>query len=86
MSEVRVGARKFAADPLGTKNKARAGATVIMTHRGRPDVAMVSYERWKALEAALPQSALDALGQHPASAIEFQPSRIEDHVQGAGLS
>jgi prevent-host-death family protein len=86
MSELRVGARDFAGDPLGTKNKARAGATVVITNRGRPDVAMVSYERWKALEAALPQSALDALGQHPASAIEFQPPRIEDHPRGAELS
>ena len=85
MSELRVGARDFAADPLGAKNKAREGETVVITNRGRPDVAMVSYERWKALEAALPRSALEALGQHPASSIEFQPPRIEDHAQGADL-
>jgi hypothetical protein len=85
MSELRVGARDFAADPLGAKNKARDGTTVVITNRGRPDVAMVSYERWKALEAALPGSALEALGQHPASAIEFQPPRIEDHAEGAEL-
>ncbi len=85
MSELRIGARDFAADPLGAKNKARAGEIVVITNRGRPDVAMVSYDRWKALETALPASALEALGQHPASAVEFKPSRIEDHAQGAGL-
>ena len=85
MSELRIGARDFAADPLGLKNKARDGETVVITNRGRPDVAMVSYERWKALEAALPQSVLEALGQHPASSIEFQPPRIEDHAEGAEL-
>jgi hypothetical protein len=85
MSELRIGARDFAADPLGAKNRARASATVVITNRGRLDVAMVSYERWKALEAAMPRSALEALGQHPASSIEFQPPRIEDHAQGAKL-
>ena len=85
MSELRIGARDFAADPLGLKNKARDGETVVITNRGRPDVAMVSYERWKALEAASPRSALEALGQHPASSIEFQPPRIEDHAGGAEL-
>jgi prevent-host-death family protein len=85
MSELRIGARDFAADPSGAKNKARAGETVVITNRGRPDVAMVSYERWKALEAALPQSALEALGEHPASAIEFEAPRIEDHARGAEL-
>jgi prevent-host-death family protein len=85
MSELRVGARDFAADPLGAKNKARDGATVVITNRGRPDVAMVSYERWKALEAALPESALEALGRHPASSIEVEAPRIEDHAQGAEL-
>lgn len=83
MSELRIGARDFAADPLGVKNKARAGQTVVITNRGRPDVAMVSYERWKALEEALPRSALEALGQHPASLIEFEAPRIEDHARGA---
>ena len=85
MSELRIGARDFAADPLGAKNKARHGETVVITNRGRPDVAMVNYERWKALEAAMPRSALEALGQHPAGSIEFQPPRIEDHAQGAEL-
>jgi prevent-host-death family protein len=85
MSELRIGARDFAADPLGVKNKARDGATVVITNRGRPDVAMVSYERWKALEAASPQSALDALGRHPAGSIAFEAPRIEDHAQGAEL-
>lgn len=85
MSELRIGARDFAADPLGAKRKAHEGETVVITNRGRPDVAMVSYARWKALEAALPQSALEALGEHPASSIEFQPPRIEDHAQGAEL-
>jgi prevent-host-death family protein len=85
MSELRIGAREFAADPLGVKNKARAGETVVITNRGRPDVAMVSYERWQALEAALPPSAREALGRHPAGAIEFRPPRIEDHAQGAEL-
>jgi prevent-host-death family protein len=85
MSELRIGARDFAADPLGVKNKARAGQTVVITNRGRPDVAMVDYERWKALEGALPRSALDALGQHPASSIEFEAPRIEDHARGAEL-
>jgi hypothetical protein len=70
---------------LGTKNKARAGQTVVITNRGRPDVAMVSYERWKALEAASPRSALEALGQHPAGSIEFEAPRIEDHARGAEL-
>ena len=85
MSELRIGARDFAADPLGAKNKAREGETVVITNRGRPDVAMVNYERWKALEAALPPSALEALGQHPASEIPFQPPRIEDHPEGTEL-
>jgi prevent-host-death family protein len=85
MSELRIGAREFAADPLGVKNKARAGETVVITNRGRPDVAMVSYERWQALEAALPTSVLEALGRHPASVIEFRPPRIEDHARGAEL-
>jgi hypothetical protein len=85
MSELRIGARDFAADPLGAKNRARDGATVVITNRGRPDVAMVSYERWKALAAAAPHSALEALGRHSASSVEFQPPRIEDHVQGAEL-
>jgi prevent-host-death family protein len=85
LAELRIGARDFAADPLGVKNKARDGETVVITNRGRPDVAMVSYERWKALEAALPQSVLEALGQHPASSIEFQPPRIEDHARAAEL-
>ena len=85
MSELRIGARDLAADPLGAKNKARDGETVVITNRGRPDVAMVNYRRWKALEAALPSSALEALGQHPASAIEFDPPRIEDHAQSAPL-
>lgn len=85
MSELRIGARDFAADPLGVKNKARQGATVVITNRGRPDVAMVSYERWKALEAALPQSALEALGRHPASSLELEAPLIEDHARGAEL-
>jgi prevent-host-death family protein len=85
MSELRINGREFAADPLGVKNKARAGETVVITNRGRPDVTMVSYERWKALEAASPPSALEALGRHPASSIEFQPPRIEDHAQAAEL-
>jgi antitoxin (DNA-binding transcriptional repressor) of toxin-antitoxin stability system len=85
MSELRIGARDFAANPLGAKNKAREGETVVITNRGRPDVAMVNYQRWKALEAARPSSALEALGQHPASSIEFEPPRIEDHAQGAPL-
>lgn len=85
MAELRVGARDFAADPLGLKNKARQGETVVITNRGRPDVAMVSYERWKALEAALPRSALEALGRHPASEIELEATRLEDHPVGAEL-
>ncbi|MGH6913334.1 MAG: type II toxin-antitoxin system prevent-host-death family antitoxin [Geminicoccales bacterium] len=85
MSELRIGARDFAADPLGAKNRARAGATVVITNRGRPDVAMVSHARRQALEAALPQSALEALGRHPAGSIEFEAPRIEDHAQGAEL-
>jgi antitoxin (DNA-binding transcriptional repressor) of toxin-antitoxin stability system len=70
---------------LGAKNKARAGETVVITNLGRPDVAIVSYERRKTLEAALPRSALEALGQHPASENKFQPARVEDHPQGAEL-
>ncbi|HSA82299.1 MAG TPA: type II toxin-antitoxin system prevent-host-death family antitoxin [Geminicoccaceae bacterium] len=85
MPELRIRARDFAADPLGVKNKARDGEAVVITNRGRPDVAMVSYQRWRALEAVLPQSALEALGRHPASSIEFQPPRIEDHAEGAEL-
>ena len=85
MSELRIGARDFAADPLGAKNRARNGETVVITNRGRPDVAMVNYERWKALEAALPQSALEALGRHPASSIAFEPPRLGDHAEGAEL-
>lgn len=85
MPELRIGARDFAADPLGVKNRARDGETIVITNRGRPDVAMVSYERWQALEAALPQSALEALGRHPASEIEFEPPRVEDHPRRAEL-
>jgi len=85
MSELRIGARDFAADPLRAKNRARDGETVVITNRGRPDVAMVSYERWRALEAALPRSALEALGEHPARSIDFRPPSIEDHPHGAEL-
>ena len=85
MSELHIGARDFAADPFGARNRARDGQTVVITNRGRPDVAIVSYERWKALEAASPRSALEALGQHPASSIEFQPPPIEDYAHGAEL-
>jgi prevent-host-death family protein len=85
MSELRLGARDFAADPLGAKNKARDGAIVVITNRGKPDVAMVSYERWKALEAALPQSVLEALGEHSASAIDFEAPRLLDRARGAEL-
>lgn len=85
VSELRIGARDFAADPLGAKKKARAGETVVITNRGQPDIAMVSYERWKALEGTSPRSALEALGQHPAGSIDFQPPRIEGHAQGAEL-
>jgi|GEM_PF-2517491 len=85
MSKLHTAAGASAADPPGTENKAGGAGTVVTTHPDPPDVATVDDERRNALEAAQPDSALEALGRHPAGGIDFEPPRIEDRPQGADV-
>lgn len=48
--------------------------TVIITKRGKPNLVMLSYEEYQRM-AGEKQTLLDALGNHDAAFIDFEPTR-----------
>jgi hypothetical protein len=74
MSKLRIAAGELAAVPVGATNTVREAKTVVITDRGRSDVAMVGDQR---------RNALKALGRHAAGRIDFEPPRFADRPRGA---
>lgn len=72
-----ISSREFAAEPLKVKQLARSGP-VVVTNRGRPELVILRYERWRALvPQEVPEDLIDALGAEDAADIEFVVPRAE---------
>lgn len=72
-----ISSREFASDPLKVKRMVDDGA-VIVTNRGVPELAILPYERYRSLVEANPPTALEALSDPAAAAIEFDAPRLDD--------
>lgn len=67
-----ISSREFAAEPLKVKQLARQGP-VIVTNRGRPELVVMRYDRWRALVPQdVPEDLLEALGDEAAGAVELE--------------
>ena len=78
MSERTITSRDFAAEPLKVKQLV-ATDTVIVTNRGRPELAILPYERYRALTAAsAPRTLLEALGDEEAGAVELEIPLLDE--------
>lgn len=67
-----ISSREFAAEPLKVKQLARQGP-VIVTNRGRPELVVMRYDRWRALVPQdVPEDLLEALGDEVAGAVELE--------------
>ena len=78
MSQIEISSREFAAEPLPVKQLVGTDV-VVVTNRGRPELVILPYERYRALAAALPATALEALGSEDAGDIELEIPRFADH-------
>lgn len=71
-----ISSREFAAEPLKVKQLARQGP-VIVTNRGRPELVVMRYDRWRALVPQdVPEDLLEALGDEAAGAVELEIPRV----------
>jgi len=77
VSQKTISSREFASDPLAVKRWV-GSSDVIVTNRGRPELALLTYERYQWLVAALPPTALEALGDSEAAEVEFDPPKLRD--------
>ena len=72
-----ISTREFAAEPLKVKRLAQDGP-VVVTNRGRPELVILRYERWRALvPQEVPEDLAEALGDEAATEVDFDPPRAE---------
>ena len=80
-----ISTREFAAEPLKVKRLAQDGP-VVVTNRGRPELVILRYERWRALvPQEVPEDLAEALGDEAAAEVEFDPPRAELDPRPADL-
>lgn len=80
-----ISSREFAAEPLKVKQLARQGP-VIVTNRGRPELVVMRYDRWRALVPQdVPEDLLEALGDEAAGTVELEIPRVPWEPRPADL-
>ena len=80
-----ISTREFAAEPLKVKRLAQDGP-VVVTNRGRPELVILRYERWRALvPQEVPEDLAEALGDEAAAEVDFDPPRAELDPRPADL-
>jgi PHD/YefM family antitoxin component YafN of YafNO toxin-antitoxin module len=70
MTEKQLTSRDFAADPLKVKQLVKKNV-VVVTNRGEPELAILTYREYRALKASHPLTALEALGDEAGADIDF---------------
>ena len=80
-----ISTREFAAEPLKVKRLAQDGP-VVVTNRGRPELVILRYERWRLLvPQEVSEDLAEALGDEAAAEVEFDPPRAELDPRPADL-
>lgn len=80
-----ISTREFAAEPLKVKRLAQDGP-VVVTNRGRPELVILRYERWRSLvPQEVSEDLAEALGDEAAAEVEFDPPRAELDPRPADL-
>lgn len=84
MTETQLTSRDFAADPLKVKQLVKKNV-VVVTNRGEPELAILTYAEYRALRASHPLTALDALGDEAGADIVFEAPMCRDIFEPADL-
>ena len=72
-----ISSREFAAEPLKVKQLAQDGP-VVVTNRGRPELVILRYDRWRALVPNdVPEDLAEALADEFAGDLELVVPRLE---------
>jgi PHD/YefM family antitoxin component YafN of YafNO toxin-antitoxin module len=71
MTEMQLTSRDFAADPLKVKQLVKE-KVVVVTNRGQPELAILTYAEYRTLKASYPLTSLDALGDEAGADIAFE--------------
>jgi PHD/YefM family antitoxin component YafN of YafNO toxin-antitoxin module len=71
MTETQLTSRDFAADPLKVKQLVKENV-VVVTNRGEPELAILTYTEYRALKASHPLTALEALGDDAGADVAFE--------------
>ena len=80
-----ISTREFAAEPLKVKRLVQDGP-VVVTNRGRPELVILRYERWRALvPQEVPEDLAEALRDEAAAEVDFDPPRAELDPRPADL-
>ena len=72
-----ISSREFAAEPLKVKQLAQDGP-VVVTNRGRPELVILRYDRWRALVPNdVPEDLAEALADEFAGDLELVVPKLE---------
>ena len=72
-----ISSREFAAEPLKVKQLAQDGP-VVVTNRGRPELVILRYDRWRALVPNdVPEDLAEALADEFAGDLELVVPKLD---------
>lgn len=72
-----ISSRAFAADPLKVKQMVKK-ATIIVTNRGKPELAIIPFDLYNIISTMLSSSSLEILSNKKISDIEFEIPKLND--------